>query len=257
MTDDDRADLYDSLLELADTLVLGFDVYDFADRLVVMLIEHVGADEAGIMLDDLHGKLNVLATSTEHMRLLELMELQNEEGPCLDASSTGELIAVEQVREAVQRWPAFAAAAMEHGVTATYAIPLRLRDRTIGALNLFCLDGRTLEADALRIGRLLANMATIGILNNRAMRKHERLSEQLQGALESRVVIEQAKGIAAESVGLDMAAAFELLRNTARRSNRSISDVARDVIRDRPSRADLVGGAAGEESRRTEPAGTA
>lgn len=237
---DTTTDLYASLVELADTLVLGFDVCDFADRLVTMAIDLVGADEVGIMLDDLRGTLRVLASSTEQMRVLELMQLQNDSGPCLEASKTGESVFVEHVGEHVNEWPAFTLEALALGITAAYAIPLRLRDTTIGALNLFCTDGRALGPDSLRIGHVLASMATIGITNHRTVRKHEVVTEQLQGALDSRIVIEQAKGIAAESLGVDMADAFELLRATARRSNRSISDVATEIIRDRPTRMQLL-----------------
>lgn len=133
MADDKRAELFPTLVYLADTLVTGFDVLDLADRLVETSIEVLGALAAGIMLDDQHGSLRVLASSDEQTRLLELMEVQNEEGPCLDAFRSGQTVAVHDLAEHTDRWPQFVTEAQRQSIDAAYAIPMRLRETTIGA----------------------------------------------------------------------------------------------------------------------------
>lgn len=236
-----QSPLYSGLVELADTLVSGFDVVELADRLAAMSIELAGADEAGIMLSDQRGTLRVLASSTEQMRLLELLEVQNDEGPCLEAFASGRPVLVEHLEGERDRWPIFADEALAQGITAAYALPLRLRETTIGAFNLFCANGRTLDDDELQVAHVLASMATIGIINHRTNREQELLAEQLQSALNSRVIIEQAKGVVSERINADMSTAFAVVRSLARRSNSSITAVAEQIVRDRPTRDQLLG----------------
>lgn len=137
MNELDDAKLFDSLIYLADTLVEGFAAIDVADRLVGTRAALLDIRAAGILLDDQQGQLRLLASSDEEMRLLELIQLQANEGPCLDALSSGELVAVPDLAQEQARWPRFAPQAVDDGVLGVYALPLRLRERTIGALNLF------------------------------------------------------------------------------------------------------------------------
>jgi transcriptional regulator with GAF, ATPase, and Fis domain len=225
--------LFARLVTLADTMVTGFDVVDLADRLVSSCLEFLPITSAGIMLDDQRGSLRVLASSSEETRLLELLELQNNEGPCLEAFSTGLLVAEADLAGAVQRWPAFTAAAGGQSILAAYALPMQLRDRTIGALNLFCTSDEGLDADDIQVAHMMTTMATLGILNHWSVRRTEVVAEQLQTALNSRIIIEQAKGVIAERSNVDMGRAFEMLRSAARSSQRPLSEVAEDVARGR------------------------
>jgi hypothetical protein len=170
----------------------------------------------------------VAAASSEAAGLVELFQIQNDQGPCLDCFRTARPVAVADLAASGQRWPRFAAAATAAGFGAVQALPMRLRDQVIGALNLFTITPGRLSAADLRLGQALADVATIGLLQERNVRRSETAAEQLQGALNSRVVIEQAKGKLAERYGLDMDQAFKMLRDHARTTNQRLTDLARD-----------------------------
>ncbi|MDT7580263.1 MAG: hypothetical protein QOK35_1527, partial [Pseudonocardiales bacterium] len=184
---------------LADTLVDDYDVIDVLDRLVAHCIALLAADAAGIMLVDPRGRLRVVASSNEESDWIDLMQLQADEGPCVDCVRTGRPVTVRDLAEAGTRWPRFTASlAGRGGYRSVHALPLRLRGDAIGGLNLFhSVPGPLPEAD-LHLGQALADIATIGILHERAVRESEVLAEQLQAALSTRVVIEQAKGVLAQ-----------------------------------------------------------
>ena len=215
---------------LADTLVDDYDVTDLLHELVGHCVEFLGSDAVGMLLADQRGGLQVVASSTERTRLLELFQLQNNEGPCLDCYQIGEPVLVPDLLSAAERWPQFVFVALEEGFRSVHALPLRLRNETIGAINLFSFSSGALTDEDLLLGRALADVATIGILQERAIRRTETLSEQLQGALNSRVIIEQAKGVLSERGGLDMDMAFALLRRYARDNNLHLREVARGVV---------------------------
>jgi hypothetical protein len=234
--------LFTRLVALADTLVNGFDVADLAAELVSGCLELLPVAAAGIMLDDEQGDLRVLASSSEQMRLLELVELQHNEGPCLEAYASAAPVGAPDLDAAAQRWPRFVREARRQGFLASYALPLQLRDRTVGALDLLC-DRRTpMGADELRVAEVMTTMATLGLLHHQAVRRSEVLAGQLQAALDSRIVIEQAKGVIAERAGVDMSAAFQLLRSNARDSRRRLSEVAAEVAHRRMSPTTLAPG---------------
>ena len=217
-------------VELADTLVDDFDVIDLMHQLCDRSVELLEADAAGLILADQRGVLQVMASTTEEARLLELFVLQNDEGPCLDCYTTGQQITNVDLGEFSQRWPRFHAAATAAGFHSTHALPLRLRGRVIGALNLFCAQRSTLTQEDVELGQALCDIATVALLQERAIRSGEILAEQLQSALNSRVVIEQAKGILAASAGLSLNAAFSLMRAHARSNHLHLSAVAAEVI---------------------------
>jgi GAF domain-containing protein len=230
-----------AFIGLADTLVDDYDMIDLLDRLVSYSAELLAADAAGIVLGDaLVGTLRVVASSSDDAELMELLQLQNDEGPCLECYRTATPVSVPDLDEAARRWPGFAAAVQDQGgFRSVHALPLRLRQESIGALNLFhSRPGPLPEAD-LALGQALADIATIGILQERAIRQGEVVNEQLQTALNSRVVIEQAKGVIAERAGLPMDVAFDRLRRYARASNQKLSDVARRLV-ERDLDPDLV-----------------
>jgi len=219
-----------AFVELADTLVDDFDVVDFLHQVTVRCADVLGVSAAGVLLTDQRGTLQVVAASTEQTRLLELLQLQTDEGPCPECFHTGRPIAVADLATAVGRWPRFAAQARRVGFASVHALPMRLRTDVIGALNLFGTQPGALDPDTIRLGQALADVATIGILQARAIHQRDTLAEQLQTALNSRVIIEQAKGVIAERRQLDMDQSFTLLRSTARTTNRRLSDLARAVV---------------------------
>jgi len=220
-------------VELADTLVAGFDLMEFLATLTERCVELLEVDAAGLLLADSSGALRLVAGSTEQARVAELFQIQNDEGPCLDCYRTGQVVIVSDIAaaQAAARWPGFSAAAAGMGVAGVHAIPMRLRERVIGTLNLFRGAPNGLDPAVARAGRALVDVATIGILQERAIREQEILAGQLQVALNSRVTIEQAKGILAERLQVTPDEAFVLLRRYARDRNYPLTQLAGDVIR--------------------------
>ncbi|QBI21722.1 ANTAR domain-containing protein [Egibacter rhizosphaerae] len=231
-------DLSAALLELADTLTSDYDVVDYLDRLLHYSCGVMQAPAGGVMLDNGRGSLAVMASTDERMRLLEVLEVQGDEGPCVDAYRSGERVVVGDLRGSRQ-WPGFTPMASERGIAAVCAFPLRWRDHSIGALNLFRDEPGALEPRQLQAAQALAQMAAIGILQERAVREARELTAQLQTALHSRIVIEQAKGILAERGGFDMGAAYEALRWYCRTRNLRLRQTAGAITAD-PSVADEV-----------------
>ncbi|SDU76734.1 GAF domain-containing protein [Jiangella alkaliphila] len=223
-------DLAHVFVELADTLVDDFDVIDLLQTLAECSVEFLQADAAGLMLADQRGQLQVLACTSDQVRVLELFELQNSEGPCLDCFTTGEPVVNVDLADVATRWPRFHAATADSGFRSVHSLPMRLRGQIIGAMNLFCTHQSTLSDDDITVGQALCDVATIGLLQERTMRQGEVLAEQLQGALNTRVLIEQAKGVLAERLNLALEDAFTLMRAHARRSQQRLTDVARTVI---------------------------
>ncbi len=220
-----------AFVSLADTLVDEYDMLDLLDRLVGVSVGLLAADAAGIVLADARERLTVVAASSDAAQLLEVMQLQNEQGPCLDAYRTGAAVSVPDLRTAAARWPRFAAAvASLREISSVHALPMRLRGQSIGALNLFHRAPGPLPAPDLALGQALADVATIGILQERAIRRAEVVTEQLQMALTSRVIIEQAKGVLAHHGGLTMDVAFDRLRAYARARRLKLTDVARQLV---------------------------
>ncbi len=221
--------LSETFVELTDTMVADFDVIDFLHVLTSRSVELLDVSAAGLLLADPRGELRVVAASSEAARLLELFQLQNDQGPCLDCFRSGHPVAAADLG-ADQRWPRFAAAAGQAGFHAVQALPMRLRDQVIGALNLFRATTGPFDAEAVHVGQALADVATISLLHDRSMRRSDTLNEQLQAALNSRVIIEQAKGKLAERLGIDVSQAFTILRAQARNHNQRLSDLARAFI---------------------------
>ena len=225
-----ESSLVRTFVELADTLVAEFDVVELLTLLADRCVEVLDVEAAGLMLVAPDGDLRVMASSSETMRVLELFELQSQEGPCLDCYRTGEPVVNQNLATVNGRWPRFAPEALAAGFHSVHALPMRLRGSVIGALNLFhAREGEMAPAD-VEAAQALADVATIGILQHRAALEAQVLNEQLNHALNSRVVIEQAKGMIAEREGLNMEEAFSLLRNHSRNHNLKLAEVAREVI---------------------------
>lgn len=223
--------LASTFVMLADTLVDDYDVVELLDTLVRSCVEILGVTAAGLLLKDQKGNLAVVASSSEESRLLEICQLQSDEGPCLDCVHTGASVISGDLAEERARWPIFVPAAMDAGFQSVFAVPMRLREQTIGGLNLFSAAPVLASAADRGLAQALADVATIGILQQRSAHRTSLLAEQLQHALNSRIMVEQAKGVLAERHAVSMDLAFGALRRHARNHNLKLVDVARSVVR--------------------------
>ena len=219
-----------TFVDVSDTLVADFDVVDFLAVLAGRCVELLSVSEAGLMLADSDGVLKVAASSSDAMHLLELFELQHDDGPCVDCYRTKAPVREDDLREAASRWPRFAPEAIAAGFTSVYALPMRLREKVIGSLNLLGADPGRLDGDELIVAQALADVATIGILQHRAASESRLIADQLEYALKSRIVIEQAKGVLSARAEVDMDAAFVALRRYARNHNQRLTDVAQRIV---------------------------
>lgn len=222
--------LANAFVGLADTLVADYDVIELAQQLIDSSMTLLPIDAAGILLGDPHGELHVFASSSEQTRLLELLQVEADVGPCLEAYRTGQPVLVADLHADAAKWPAFAERAAEYRLNAVTALPLRLRAERVGALNLFRSQAGPMEIADVAVAQALADVATIGILHQRVLTQSELVNQQLQMALNTRLIIEQAKGVLAERGTIDMDHAFKALRGHARRTNRKLADLARDVV---------------------------
>jgi GAF domain-containing protein len=240
MTDRQReAQIVEAFVDLTSALVEDeLEVGAFTGRLLRHCLTLLGTEAGGILLHH-DGELRVLATSDDTAALLETLQLQSGQGPCLEAFTTGDEVVLERLADHGERWPRFVPHALAAGYRSTHAVPLRARDHRIGALNMFATRERLPDANELALARGLADVATVGLLNRRVLHRAETTVDQLEHALQSRIVIEQAKGRIAERTGLDMVASFELLRSYARARNLRLHDTARSIIENRMMVEDL------------------
>lgn len=225
-----EAQIAATLIGLADTLVADYDVVDFLHDLVQQTAHIIDAADVGILVPDASGRIGTIAATSERSHLVSLLQLRADEGPCVDAYVTGSIVAVESIASTYARWPAFATSAAAADYQAMYAIPMRLRGETIGSLNLFTDRPGPMDPRDTVVAKAFADVATIGILQERAIRAADLAQDQLQHALDSRVLIEQAKGVLAHAEGTDMDSAFTMLRERSRRSGRRLTVVAQEVI---------------------------
>ncbi|GAA2624622.1 GAF and ANTAR domain-containing protein [Paractinoplanes durhamensis] len=221
-------------VEVADTLVDDFDVVEFLQMLTKRVADLFDTGEAGLMLADHRDRLTFMAASDESARLMELFQLQYGDGPCLDAFRTARPVTNVDLAAATGKWPEFAPRATQAGFQSVHAFPLRLRREVIGAMGVFGSATELDDADTL-IVQSLADVAVIGLLQERSIRRGEALTEQLQGALNSRVIIEQAKGVVAQAYGVTPDEAYALIRTFARNTNRRLSEVAGSIVNGLPA----------------------
>jgi GAF domain-containing protein len=219
-----------TFVELADTTAEDFDVVDFLHRLAQRCVELLDCSEAGLLLADAAGGLRVMASSSERSDALDLLQSQNGEGPCFECFRRGTPVSSADLNRDSARWPAFAPAALDRGFASVQALPMRVRGNAIGALNLFRAQQGTIRERDLPLAQGMADIAAVALLQERAVRESHAMTEQLQAALSSRVVIEQAKGVLAERAQISVDAAFIRLRDYARNGNRRLSDVAGELI---------------------------
>jgi GAF domain-containing protein len=218
-------------VEIADTLVDEFDLIDFLHMLVTRTADLIDGSTVGLLLTDQHDELRFMAASDENTKLLELFQVQNEQGPCLDAYRTAQPVINTDLDRGTLLWPLFAPRAAAAGFRTVHAFPLRLRREVIGALNVFgTTAGAAFDEADVQIVQALADVAAISLLQERSIHRGEMLTEQLQGALNSRITIEQAKGSLASSHGITTDEAFDMLRAYARRGNHRLIDIATTVV---------------------------
>lgn len=228
------------LAEVADTLVDEFDLIDFLQRVTTHASSLVSARVSGLMLTDQQGRLRLMAASNERAEMLELFQIQAEEGPCLDCFRSGEAVAVTDLAATVGRWPHFARYALAAGFRAVHAFPMRLRGEVIGALNMFGTHAGELGQADSRVIQALADIATIALLQERAVTRSELLAEQLQSALNSRIAVEQAKGVLSQIHRESPDEAFTRMRSYCRQHGLTLSVVALAVTTDPASLPDLT-----------------
>ncbi|MGH3665106.1 MAG: GAF domain-containing protein [Egibacteraceae bacterium] len=222
--------LVDVLAGFARTLVTDYEITDMLAELCDQVMEVLDVDGAGVMLSDDHdGHLRFVAASDEVVRNIETLQVELGEGPCLHAYSTGEQVVIGDLG-GTERFPSFAPRALAAGLTAVYSFPMLAGEQRVGAINLYASRAADFAEDDIDAGQILADIATAYILNSRTLSESTRLADQLQHALNSRIVIEQAKGKLAEQLGIGVDAALQLLRAHARRKGRKLHDVAAEVV---------------------------
>lgn len=225
-----EAAIVDAFVYLSDTLVADYDVIEFLHFLTERCVEFSAVDEAAVMLAAPSGHLQAIASSSERSRLLELFELQNQDGPCLDAYRTGIVVSSADLSRDRDRWPTFAPHALDVGFKAVHSVPLKLRQDVIGALNLLRVEpGDIIEHDATVL-RALSDIATVGILQERLLNQATAHASGLHTVLASRISIEQAKGILAQRKNIQIDEAFDTLRVYARHNGLRLTDVATGVV---------------------------
>ena len=230
MTDTRERSIIRAFVELSNELVDGYDIVELLARLTTSSAQLLDVASAGLLLADERGGLHLAAASSERTRDLELLQLQRDEGPCLDCYRSGRPVIVPDLTTEGERWPQFTAAAAKLGYASVHAVPMRLRDNVLGTLGLFGNDPGRLEADDLALAQALVHVASVAIVNEKAAADRTVINAQLQHALTSRIILEQAKGVLAHVGDLDMDTAFAVLRRYARDRGEKLSDVAGRVV---------------------------
>jgi transcriptional regulator with GAF, ATPase, and Fis domain len=232
MTETSREErLLEAFASLTNVLVDDYDVVDLLQRLVETCLTLLDVAEVGLLLEDpATGRLELVASSSEESTTVEAIQLAAYEGPCIETFERGEIVRVPDISAVAEEWAEFRDASAAEGFLSVCGIPMRLRDSTIGALNLFRTELGDLNDQDVRAAQTLAHVATIGVLNERSFRAADAVREQLQLALNSRVVIEQAKGVVAHTHAVGMEEAFERIRGYARSNGLPLAQVARRLV---------------------------
>jgi GAF domain-containing protein len=225
----DQSALNQAFAEYARSIALQYEIGEVLFRLTDQAVSVLGVDGAGVSIVDADGSLQFVTATDQHTTRVEEHQIETSEGPCHQAFLSGKHVTCTDL-SADDRWPVYAAAALEEGLRAAVGIPMTVEGTGIGALNLYAREARAWTEEDLEVGQLLADMASGYIVNARILAESRRLANQLQNALDSRVVIEQAKGIAAERHGIDPSAAFDMIRSHARSNNETVHEIARAIV---------------------------
>ena len=230
MNESRERDVTSAFVRLASSLVQGYDVVDLLSELTADCAHLLGIASAGLLLADERGVLHVVAASSERTRQLELFQVQRADGPCRDCYLDGSPVSAPDLANEAGRWPVFAPAALDAGFASVHALPMRLRAHVLGALGLFGTTPGPLDPADLSLGQALADVASVAIVQDKEKSDQQTVNEQLQTALASRIVLEQAKGVLAQTGSLQMDEAFAALRRYARDHNLRLTDVAEAVV---------------------------
>jgi len=218
-----------AFVKLADTLVADYDVLDMLHTLAEECVDLLQVDQVGLLLAGPQGDLQVVASTSEESELVEIFQLQAGEGPCIECYHSGSVVTIADIA-ALDKWPAFRQAALRQGFVSVHVVPLRIHDRIIGAMGLFGSTIGDLEREDAVIAQALASVATISLLQERTIRESQIVNDQLQRALNSRIMIEQAKGVIAQVSTVTMDEAFNRLRKHARSAHLTLNDTSQQVI---------------------------
>ena len=229
-----------TFVELADTMLEDFDIVEFLHRLLERAVELLSCAEAGLLLANAEGALQVMASSSQRSEALELLQSESGRGPCVESYLGSQTVFSEDLEMDRKRWPVFAEAALGSGIGSVHSIPMRVQGETIGTFNLFRSKVGRIGPHDLPLGQGLADISAVAILQERATRERRGIVQQLEHALGSRVLIEQAKGILAERAHASIDAAFLGIRAYSRSHNRRLIEVAGDIVENRLDTSDLV-----------------
>lgn len=232
--------LSETFVELADTLVDDFDVLDFLHNLTTRSVGLLGSDAAAIVLGDHRGELQIVSSTTHAATELEVIAIASRAGPCLDAVATGRPVVNIALEDASARWPDFTAAAEAAGIHTINVFPMRLRSEVLGAMSLMWRTSRTLSEDDIAIASALTSVATMSLLHQRTTRQREVVAEQLHSTLNDLVVVEQAKGVVAEVLQVEVGEAFSLMLAHARGAGTSLTALARELLEEPPRAGRLL-----------------
>ena len=228
--DQRERDIVRAFVDLSTDLVNDYDVLEMLSQLTTNCAALLDVASAGLLLADQRGVLHVAAASSERTQQLELFQLQRAEGPCLDCYRSGAAVIVPDMVAEQERWPEFSQAALGAGFKSVHAVPMKLRGNVLGALNLFGESVGRLEDSDLDLAQALAHVASVAIVNEKSASDHMTVNSQLQHALTSRIVVEQAKGVIAHALDLEIDDAFIVLRGYARDHGRKLSEIAHEVV---------------------------
>lgn len=230
MSADREREVTEAFVSLVNSLVDDVDVIDLLTGLTTDCARLLDITSAGLLLADARGTLHVVAASSEATRNLDLFQLQRDQGPCLDCYRTGTAVGVADLGADAARWPLFVDAALGAGIRSVHAVPMRLQSTVLGALGLFGDSVGAMRDDDLALAQALAHVASVAIVQGRVAQDAATVTVQLQTALTSRVLLEQAKGSIAQRGNLTMDLAFAALRNYARDRNERLADVSSAVV---------------------------
>ncbi|CAN5907388.1 GAF and ANTAR domain-containing protein [soil metagenome] len=225
----DHRAFWQVLTRFAGTLVEGYDLADVLERVGADIRSVLDVAGAGVMLGDDDGNLRFTSTSDSVLEKLEALQIELDEGPCLRAYRSGEIVVATDL-STDERFPDFGSRAVDAGMSAVYSFPMHIEEAVFGALNLYRREPGDFTDDQVEVGQTFANVATSYLSNARDSEQQTLLTKQLQHALNSRVLIEQAKGFVSARTDLDLPDAFGLIRSYARRNQVKVRDVARDLL---------------------------
>jgi GAF domain-containing protein len=218
-----------TLSDFVRALIRPYDVDAVLEALAARVKDVLHLTAAGVSLAE-EGKVRAATVIPPHLTLLEKFQEEHQVGPSVDAVRSNEPVVVSGPAELEERWPALAAVARESGTFAVAALPLALAGNTYGALSMYAREREWPEQD-LAAAALLGDMATAYLINASSHHQQQELNDQLTHALESRIVIEQAKGVVAESRGETVESAFERIRAHARSHSVKVRDVSEAIVR--------------------------